>query len=79
MAFIYIVRCSDGTYYTGSARDLDKRLRDHNRGKGARYTRGRLPVELLYSEQFETMGEALSREHAIKKLSRLKKEKLIRG
>ena len=79
MHFVYMVRCADGTLYTGTARDPHEREQRHNRGRGARYTAGRLPVSLVYSEALETPGDALRRERAVKSLSRLKKEALIRG
>jgi putative endonuclease len=72
-----MVRCSDGTLYTGYALDPHQREEVHNRGRGARYTAGRRPVSLVYSESFESQGEALRREHELKRLSRLKKEALI--
>lgn len=75
MYYVYILKCKDGTLYTGSTNDIDKRLETHNSGKGAKYTRGRTPVVLRYSESFATKGEALKKESAIKCLSR--KEKLI--
>ena len=75
--YVYILRCSDGTLYTGWTNDLQKRVKEHNRGKGAKYTRGRLPAELVYCEVFETRGEAMSREYRIKRLPREEKEKLI--
>ena len=62
MNYTYVVRCSDGTYYTGWTNDLDKRIRAHNEGKGAKYTRSRGPVELVYYEEFESKEEAMSRE-----------------
>jgi putative endonuclease len=74
--FIYIVQCGDGTLYTGYTNDLENRMAAHNSGAGAKYTRGRGPVRLLYSEVFETKGEALKREIQIKKLSRARKLKL---
>ena len=77
--FVYIVRCADGTLYTGYARDPRARERVHNRGRGARYTSGRRPVYLVYSESFRSRGAALSREHRLKQLSREKKEALVRG
>jgi predicted GIY-YIG superfamily endonuclease len=77
--FVYIVRCADGTLYTGSARDPRARERVHNSGRGARYTAGRRPVSLVYSERLKTLGAALRREHALKCLSRLKKEALIKS
>ena len=77
MNFTYIVRCADGTLYTGWTNDLKKRLEDHNLGRGAKYTRAHLPVILVYYESFETKAEAMRREAAIKKLSRSQKERLI--
>ena len=70
-----MVQCSDGTLYTGWTNDLKKRLEKHNAGKGARYTRGRLPVKLVYYEVFATKSEAMKSEAQIKKLSR--KQKLL--
>ena len=75
--FVYIVRCADGTLYTGYARDPKARVKVHNSGRGARYTSGRRPVRLLYSESFESVGDALRRERALKRWSRAEKEKLI--
>ncbi len=77
MDHVYILLCSDGTLYTGWTNDLEKRLEAHNSGKGARYTRGRRPVVLVYTEDFEEKGAALRREAAIKKLSRKEKLALI--
>ncbi len=79
MNYTYILRCADGTYYCGWTNDLDKRLRAHNEGRGAKYTRSRRPVALAYWETFETKKEAMSREWAIKHLPRNKKERLIRS
>ena len=76
MNYTYIVRCADESLYTGWTTDLEKRIRIHNRGKGAKYTRTRLPVHLVYFEVFSTKEEAMRREAAIKKLSRKEKEKL---
>ena len=76
-AYTYILKCSDNTLYTGWTSNLEKRLRAHNQGKGAKYTRTRLPVTLVYFEFYETKKEAMSREFAIKKLSRSQKERLI--
>ncbi len=76
MNYTYIVRCSDGSLYCGWTNSLDKRIAAHNSGKGAKYTRNRRPVELVYYEEFETRGEAQRREAAIKKLSRAEKLKL---
>ena len=73
----YIVECKDGTYYTGLTYDLDNRLKTHNSGKGATYTRGRRPVTLIYSEKFSTHKEAVQRECFIKKLRRQDKKILV--
>lgn len=75
--YTYILKCSDNTLYTGWTTDLAKRLQTHNAGKGARYTRGRLPVSLVYFETYSTRHEAMQREVAIKKLSRSQKLHLI--
>jgi len=77
--FIYVVRCRDGTLYTGISRDVDARLAKHNAGKGARYTRGRGPVALLHTERKSSQGAALRREAAIKALPRTKKLALAGG
>lgn len=77
MNYVYILKCSDGTLYTGYTKDLEKRLRVHNAGRGARYTRARLPVELVYHEEYETKCEAMRREYAIKQLTRKEKIQLI--
>lgn len=77
MNYVYIVRCKDDTLYTGYTNDLEKRIIVHNKGQGAKYTRGRRPVELVYWEEFEDKSSALSREAAIKKLTREKKLKLL--
>ncbi|MDD3362912.1 MAG: GIY-YIG nuclease family protein [Hespellia sp.] len=77
MNYTYMVRCSDGTLYTGWTNDLKKRIEVHNSGNGAKYTRARLPVELVYYEKFQTKEEAMSREYHIKRLSREQKNKLI--
>jgi putative endonuclease len=75
--YTYLLRCSDGTYYCGWTNDLDKRLAAHNSGKGAKYTKTRRPVELVYYETFETKQEAMSREYHIKRLTRAEKEELV--
>ena len=75
--YIYILKCADGTYYTGWTTDPARRLAVHNSGKGAKYTRSRLPVYLVYIESFETKSDALKRECEIKKMSRAEKELLI--
>lgn len=77
--FVYILRCADGTLYTGYTIDLARRLDAHQKGKGARYTRCRLPVTLVYVEVLAQRGEALRREAAIKRLAREEKERLVRS
>ena len=77
MNYTYIVRCSDDTLYTGWTTDLNRRIRMHNEKKGAKYTKNRVPVSLVYYETFETKQEAQKREYAIKQLSRSQKLKLI--
>ena len=79
MFFAYLVRCADGTLYGGSTTDLQKRLAAHNGGKGAKYTRSRLPVELVWWEECPTKQAAMSREWQVKHLTREEKLKLIRG
>lgn len=75
--YVYILLCSDNTLYTGYTNDLKKRVKTHNKGKGAKYTRTRLPVKLIYDESYETKSEALKREYYIKQLSRKRKLDLI--
>lgn len=75
--YTYILRCADGTYYCGWTNNLDRRLKAHNEGKGAKYTRSRRPVSLVYYEAFSTKEEAMRREYEIKQLPRKKKEELI--
>ena len=79
MNYTYILKCADGSFYCGWTNNLEKRLKTHNEGKGGKYTRARLPVELIYYEEFETKEEAQSREWHIKQLTRAQKEKLIRS
>ncbi|MDO4492083.1 MAG: GIY-YIG nuclease family protein [Lachnospiraceae bacterium] len=74
--YTYMLRCCDGTLYTGWTNDLKKRIAVHNSGKGAKYTRCRLPVELVYFEEFSTKQEAMRREIHIKQLSKVEKEAL---
>lgn len=76
MNYVYIVECSDGTLYTGWTNNLEKRVKDHNEGKGAKYTKARRPVSLVYYEEFESKEEAMKREYAIKQMSRSEKLKL---
>ncbi|MBP9477770.1 MAG: GIY-YIG nuclease family protein [Sebaldella sp.] len=77
MYYAYILKCSDDTLYTGYTNNLENRLDTHNKGKGAKYTRVRIPVELVYYEEFEDKIEAQKREYAIKKLKRSEKLTLI--
>lgn len=77
MWYLYILRCGDGTLYTGITTDVHRRLEAHRQGKGAKYTRGRGPLELIYQEECGTHSEALKRELAVKQLSRAEKETMI--
>ena len=77
MFYVYILTCSDNTLYTGYTNNIARRLNVHNSGKGAKYTRGRIPVILVYSEEFPSKIEAQQRERTIKKLNRIKKLALI--
>lgn len=77
--YTYILECKDGTYYTGWTNNLEKRLKDHNEGRGAKYTKARLPVSLIYYEEFQTKEEAMRREYAIKHMTRSEKESLIKA
>jgi putative endonuclease len=79
MYYTYLAECADKTLYCGYTDDVKNREKVHNSGKGAKYTRSRLPVKIVYYEEFETKSEALKREHAIKKLTREEKEKLIKN
>lgn len=78
-AFVYILRCKDDSLYTGWTNDLEHRLAMHRAGKGAKYTRGREPLELVYSEELSDKSAALKREYAIKQLTREEKLALIKG
>lgn len=75
--YVYIVRCADGTLYTGWTNNLEERIKTHNEGTGAKYTRSRLPAALVYQEIFDDKKLALKREFAVKKLTKAQKEKLI--
>ena len=77
MNYTYMLRCADGTLYTGWTNDLDKRLAAHNAGRGAKYTRSRIPVVMVYAEAHEDKRDAQRREYAIKRLSREEKLKLL--
>ncbi len=76
--WIYVVECSDGSFYTGYTTDVQRRVAEHDAGDGAKYTRSRTPVELVHSERHESRSTAMSREHEIKQLSRAEKEQLVR-
>ncbi len=76
--FVYMVECSDGSLYTGWTTDVEERIKTHNEGTGAKYTRSRLPVKLVYFEEVDGRSAALKREAAIKKLTRIQKQKLIK-
>jgi putative endonuclease len=76
--YVYILRCSDDSLYTGRCRDLNQRIKTHNSGKGAKYTRSRLPVKLAYYREIKDKSEALKLEAKIKKLSKKQKENLVK-
>lgn len=76
--YVYVLECADGSLYTGYTTDVDRRLAEHNAGEGAKYTRGRTPVSLQYTETFASRSAAMKREYAIKQLSRREKERLVR-
>ena len=78
-AWLYILKCADGSYYTGSTNNLPLRISQHQAGEGGAYTRGRLPVELIYSQEFPSKHEAFILERQVKGWSRAKKEALVRG
>ena len=75
--YVYVLLCEDGSYYTGYAKDIDSRVKQHMRGIGARYTKLHRPKRLVYTEEFDTRREAVKREREIKKLSHDKKHKLV--
>ena len=79
LCYCYIVECADGTFYTGWTVDLERRVTTHNKGRGAKYTRMRLPVKLVYAEEQSDIRSAMQRERAIKRLKREGKIKLIDG
>ena len=79
MYYVYILECCDKSLYTGYTNHLEQRIKAHNEGKGAKYTKGRRPVSLVYFESFQTKSEALKREYAIKQFSRKKKLELIKS
>lgn len=79
MPWAYILLCSDGTLYTGAAKDLSQRIAKHQAGKGAKYTRGRGPVSLAWAEEHQTMSGALKKERQVKKMTRREKKRMIEG
>lgn len=79
MNYTYIVKCKDGSFYTGWTNDIEKRIEAHNAGKGAKYTKTRRPVELVYLEESPTKEEAMKREYVIKQMTRKAKEDLIKS
>ena len=79
MNYVYILRCGDGSLYTGWTNDLEKRVKAHSSGRGAKYTRTHLPIELVYSEQLDTKEAAMSREWHIKRLSHAEKLRLLKA
>ena len=79
MAWMYILKCVDGSYYVGSTKDLNLRLVQHQSGMGSRYTSGRLPVELVYGEEYDRVSDAYAREKQVQNWGRTKREALING
>ena len=77
--FVYIVECSDGSYYTGYTKDLAARLKLHNSGRGSKYVRGKRPVRLVFSKKYRYYKHAVTEERRIKTLSRKEKERMVRG
>lgn len=77
--FVYVLECADGTLYTGYTTDVGRRVAEHDAGEGAKYTRGRAPVELVHVESYDSRSAAMRREHEIKQLSRDEKERLVAG
>ena len=78
MNYVYILKCADNSLYTGWTNNLDKRIKAHAEGKGAKYTKARLPIELVYFEEYQDKREAMKREYAIKQLKRKEKLELIK-
>jgi putative endonuclease len=74
---VYVLECADGSLYTGYTTDLERRVAEHDAGEGAKYTRGRTPVELCYREGYDSKSAAMSREYEIKQLTRAQKEQLV--
>lgn len=74
---VYVLECADGSLYTGYTTDLERRVAEHNAGDGAKYTRARTPVEVVYRERYDSKSTAMSREYEIKQYSRVEKERLV--
>ena len=79
MAWMYILECADGSYYVGSTKDLNRRVAQHQAGEGSNYTKGRLPVKLMFAAEFSTIEEAYQREKQVQTWSRAKRQALING
>jgi predicted GIY-YIG superfamily endonuclease len=79
MAWMYILKCADSSYYVGSTKNLDLRISQHQSGKGSRYTSGRLPVEFVYGEKYDRVADAYAREKQVQNWGRAKREALIAG
>ena len=77
--YVYVLECADGSLYTGYTTDLERRVTEHDAGEGAKYTRGRTPVELVHAESFDSRSAAMRREYEVKELSRAGKERLVEG
>ena len=77
--YVYVLRCADDTLYTGYTTDVERRVREHERGDGAKYTRGRTPVDLVHVERFDSKSAAMSREYELKQYSKAEKERLVGG
>jgi putative endonuclease len=77
--YVYVLECADGTFYTGYTTDVERRVSEHDAGDRAKYTRGRTPVELVYTEEFASRSAAMSREYELKQLSRAEKERVVGG
>jgi len=77
--YVYVLRCADDTLYTGYTTDVERRVREHERGDGAKYTRGRTPVDLVHVERFDSKSAAMSREYDLKQHSKAEKERLVGG
>lgn len=78
MYYVYLLRCGDNSLYCGQTKDLDRRIKEHNSNDSkSRYTRARRPVKLVYFKKYKTINEVLKREHEIKKMTKIKKERLI--